>query len=201
MTTPRRACIKSDVLKLDGVSFLQWLQDPNHLYIAGNLSKYGKKQGLTDSKWFKDVKELQKFGSYEQDEDFSTVYEQCIRSTPELWNDLNCLENKILGCWCKLSQACHADILIKLYNEKKMNELQNMTTECSQTKSCLCSYHTCGTTKSCTSRRNRNAKYECPYCHYAPTRKWNLKKHLLNVHKLPITMVNIKMELQEPTIY
>ena len=118
MTTPRRACVKRDVLKLDGLSFSQWLQDPNNLYIAGDLSKYGKKHGLTDSKWYKNVNELQKFRSYEKDEDFLTVYEQCIRSTPDLWNDLDDLENKALGCWCKASQSCHADVLIKLYEEK-----------------------------------------------------------------------------------
>ena len=182
MTTPRRACVKGDVLKLNGLSFSKWLKHPNNLYIAGNLSKYGKRHGLTDSKWCKNVYELQKFGSYDQDEDFLTVYEQCIRSTPELWNDLDDLENKVLGCWCELSQACHADVLIKLYDEKKMNDLQNMTNQSSKMKYCE-------TTKYCTLRWNRKAKYVCPYCHYAPTRKWNLKNHLFNVHRLPITRV------------
>ena len=106
MTTPTRTCVKRDVLKLDGLTFSQWLQDPNNVYIAENLSKYGKKHNLTDSQWYKDVNELQKFRSYEKDEDYLTVYEQCIRSTPELWNDLDDLENKVLGCWCKASQTC-----------------------------------------------------------------------------------------------
>ena len=119
MTTPRRACIKSDVLKLDGLSFSKWLQDPNNLYIGRNLSKYGKKHGLSDSMWFRDINELQKFRSYDKDEDFSTVYEQCIRATPELYSNLDSLKGKVLGCWCKLSQPCHADVLIKLFEEKK----------------------------------------------------------------------------------
>ena len=118
MTTPRRACIKSDVLKLDGLSFSKWLQDPNNLYIGRNLSKYGKKHGLSDSMWFRDINELQKFRSYDKDEDFFTVYEQCIRATPELYSNLDSLKGKVLGCWCKLSQSCHADVLIKLFEEK-----------------------------------------------------------------------------------
>ena len=27
-------------------------------------------------------------------------------------------------------------------------------------------------------------KYKCPYCDYAPSRKWNLKKHLISVHRV-----------------
>ena len=118
MITPRRACIKRDVLKLNGTSFSKWLKDPNNLYIHENLEKYSKKFGLSDSIWYKDVDELQKFRSDNPDEDYLSVYEHCIRSTPELWNRLLELENKVLGCWCKPSQSCHADILIKLFNEK-----------------------------------------------------------------------------------
>ena len=116
---PRRACIKRDVLKLNGTSFSKWLNDPNHLYIHKNLARYGAKHGLRNAIWYKDVDELQKFRSNNQDEDYLTVYEQCVRNTPELWNNLDSLENKVLGCWCKLSDTCHADVLIKLFNEKK----------------------------------------------------------------------------------
>ena len=35
------------------------------------------------------------------------------------------MENKVLGCWCKPSQPCHADVLIKLFNEKKNDEVQD----------------------------------------------------------------------------
>ena len=27
-------------------------------------------------------------------------------------------------------------------------------------------------------------KFKCPYCEYAPSRKWNLKKHLISVHRV-----------------
>ena len=118
-STPTRACIMRDKLKLDGTSFSKWIKDPNNLYIQKNLGKYGEKHGLKNSIWFKDVDELQKFRSNDEDEDYLSVYEQCIRKTPELWNELDSLENKVLGCWCKPSQTCHADVLIKLYNEKK----------------------------------------------------------------------------------
>ena len=118
-STPRRACLKSDFLKLKGTTFAKWLKDSNNLYINKNLAKYAKKNDLSDSIWFKDIGELQKFIFNDKDEDYLTVYERCVRSTPEMWNCLENLENKVLGCWCKSSQSCHADVLIKLFKEKK----------------------------------------------------------------------------------
>ena len=114
---PTRTCLKRDVLQLKGTSFSQWLKDPNHIYINRNLAKYAKKDGLSDSVWYKNISELQKFTN-DEEIDLLTAYERCIRKTPELWNHLDQLENKVLGCWCKPSQACHADVLIKLYKEK-----------------------------------------------------------------------------------
>ena len=117
-STPRRACLKSDYLKLKGTTFSKWLKDSNNQYIHKNLAKYAKKNDLSDSIWFKDISELQKFISDDKDEDYLTVYERCVRSTPEMWNNIQNLENKVLGCWCKPSQPCHADVLIKLFKEK-----------------------------------------------------------------------------------
>ena len=115
---PKRTCVKRDVLKLKDTSFSKWLQDSNNLYIHKNLGKYGQKYGFSDSIWYKNIRELQKFVN-EEDDDYFSVYEKCIRSTPELWNSIDNLENKVLGCWCKPSQRCHADVLIKLFSEKK----------------------------------------------------------------------------------
>lgn len=52
-------------------------------------------------------------------------YEQHIRE--DLWDDLDELEGKRLGCWCittsKLEPVeCHGQILMKLFKEKKENE-------------------------------------------------------------------------------
>ena len=42
-----------------------------------------------------------------------------------LYNDLHELEDQILGCWCitDKNQFCHGNILIRLYNEKKLNDM------------------------------------------------------------------------------
>ena len=120
---PKRNCIKKEFLKLEGTSLSKWVQEPNHLYIHRNLSFHLKKKGISDSIWYKDIKELQKFVN-DEDEDYLNMYEKYIRQTPQLWNSLDNLENKVLGCWCEPSQPCHADVLIKLFNDKKNDEIQ-----------------------------------------------------------------------------
>lgn len=43
-------------------------------------------------------------------------YENWIKTQP-LMNDLHELKNKTLGCWCKPTNPCHGDVLVKLANE------------------------------------------------------------------------------------
>jgi hypothetical protein len=45
-------------------------------------------------------------------------YRNHIITTPELFNALEELEGKILGCWCK-PKSCHGDILVELIELKK----------------------------------------------------------------------------------
>ena len=120
---PKRNCVKKDFLKLKGTSLSKWLKEPNHLYIHGKLSKYLKKKGTPNSIWYKTIKELQPFTNGEEI-CLLTAYERCIRQTPQLWNSLDTLEDKVLGCWCKPTQPCHADVLIKLFVERKTNDIK-----------------------------------------------------------------------------
>ena len=53
------------------------------------------------------------------------LYEERVRNTPELWDLLEELEDKDLLCWCS-PKRCHADILIKLLEEKKLNKALNL---------------------------------------------------------------------------
>ena len=41
-----------------------------------------------------------------------------VQRTPELKNRLGELRKKVLLCHCYASQACHADVLIELYDEE-----------------------------------------------------------------------------------
>ena len=70
---------------------------------------------LPNSKWANPFK-IDKTDDSSRDK-VITQYEEYIRNNDELMNSLDELNNKILGCWCK-PEACHGDILVKLFNEK-----------------------------------------------------------------------------------
>ena len=40
-----------------------------------------------------------------------------------LLNDLDELEGKVLGCWCKPDKACHGDILVEIIESRKQTKL------------------------------------------------------------------------------
>src|SRR5690606_7663527 len=80
------------------------------------IGRENKTYGLECSKWANPYS-LEK---YSREESLS-LYEKYIRES-DLYNCLEELENKILGCWCK-PKKCHGDILIELYNEKRLNIL------------------------------------------------------------------------------
>lgn len=45
-------------------------------------------------------------------------FEDWIMSNEELISQIDELDGKTLGCWCK-PMACHGDVLVKLINEKR----------------------------------------------------------------------------------
>ena len=83
---------------------------PNHVYIGRNMSFYIK--GTFASKW-QNPFSVKKYGRDACLEKF----EEYIKNNNELYDQLDELENKELGCWCH-PQKCHGDILIKLLKEK-----------------------------------------------------------------------------------
>ena len=50
-------------------------------------------------------------------EEYEIYIRKCIKQDPDYFN-LDELDNKVLGCWCKPA-PCHGDILIKLLKEKR----------------------------------------------------------------------------------
>lgn len=82
---------------------------PYDVYI-GRGSKFGNpyshKEG-TSAAWVVETRE-----------DAIRLYEEWIRSQPELMAAAKKeLKGKILGCWCS-PLACHGDVLIKIANEE-----------------------------------------------------------------------------------
>lgn len=94
----------------------EWLSYPNNIYIGRNMSFYVP--GANKSKWSNPFS-VKKYGL----EQSLILYEQYIKSS-SLYDQLDELENKILGCWCIkthkecLNEICHGQVLIRLLNQK-----------------------------------------------------------------------------------
>jgi hypothetical protein len=103
--------IKKEELKKRGIADLEeWKTRNNTLYIGRNMV-YVK--GATESKW-KNPFSAQKYGR----DKCLELYEKHIKSKLELYDSLEELEGKELGCWCK-PESCHGDILVRLLEEKR----------------------------------------------------------------------------------
>jgi Domain of unknown function (DUF4326) len=100
---------KAELQKRNIKDFEQWNMKPNTLYIGRDITVYVK--GTTKSKWANPYN-AKKYGR----DECLKMYEKYIRESL-LYNQLNELKNKELGCWCK-PEACHGDILIKLLRER-----------------------------------------------------------------------------------
>ncbi len=94
-------------------------KEPYDVYIGrapGELGKWGNpythKEGTT-AKYKKDTRE----------EAIEAYRDYILKGEgTHLLKDLDELEGKILGCWCK-PKACHGDILVEIINERKQTKL------------------------------------------------------------------------------
>lgn len=103
-----RQCIKvSELRKIGYDSLKEWLKDPNHIYIGRNMSFYV--EGAIKSKW-NNPYTVKKYGRDKALE----LYRQLLLNNQDLLDQLPQLRDKVLGCWCKDNESCHADVLIGL---------------------------------------------------------------------------------------
>ena len=62
----------------------------------------------------------------ETSEEAISKYKDYVLSNPDLYNSLDELEGKVLGCFCK-PKPCHGDILLELLTEKKLKKIFDKT--------------------------------------------------------------------------
>jgi hypothetical protein len=55
-------------------------------------------------------------------EEALSKYKEYVLATPELIDNLDELEGKVLGCYCK-PEKCHGDVLLELITQKKLKKL------------------------------------------------------------------------------
>lgn len=90
-----------------------WLEKPENIYI-GREVRYV--EGAKKSKWSNpfSVKEFGRDACLE-------MYKNYVLGNKILMAELNTLEGKTLGCWCK-PEKCNGDVLLGLLDrEKKIN--------------------------------------------------------------------------------
>lgn len=61
---------------------------------------------------------VEQFGRDECIEKYEQYIRDKLQNNPELWQELQKLEGKVLGCFCK-PKRCHGDILVKILEEIK----------------------------------------------------------------------------------
>ena len=108
--SPTCVSLKKAALSSRGLhSFQDWASQPGTTYIGRSMSHYIP--GADGSKW-QNMFTVARYGLVRCLE----LYEERVRSSPELMGALWELEGQELGCWCKPG-PCHGDILIKIFNE------------------------------------------------------------------------------------
>lgn len=103
---------KPNLNKLGYKDLEDWLnKDKNHMYIGRNMEFYVK--GAKQSKWHNPYP-VKTYGLSK----CLILFEDYIVKDP-LYNQLDELKGKTLGCYCKEGEACHGDILLRLLKNKK----------------------------------------------------------------------------------
>ena len=99
---------KFELRKLGYNDLEHWLAaSPDHVYIGRSMVHYVK--GAVGSKWANPYK-----GDKQGREKRIQKYEEHLRNTPELIENIMELDGKIIGCWCH-PEPCHGDVIVKSF--------------------------------------------------------------------------------------
>lgn len=104
------------------MNLYKWMQNDNHLYIGrkGIIIYENKRFPNENSKWANPFK----ISKTETREIVLDKYKKYILENKQLYDSLEELDGKILGCWCH-PEPCHGHVLIELLNEKKLKFMKN----------------------------------------------------------------------------
>lgn len=103
--------VKVSELRKRGInSFSKWKKKNNTYYIGRDMTRFNS--DITGSKWGNPFN-VKKYGR----DECLRLYEQYIRKHPTLYDELEELVGKELGCWCH-PQGCHGHVLVRLLEEK-----------------------------------------------------------------------------------
>lgn len=108
----RRVDVHKANLKARGYDNLEhWLEDPQHVYIGRNVVYVAGARQHEFANGFA----VKKYGRDECMRRYEAWLVEAIKDD-EVRAKFETLRNKTLGCWCKADEACHADVIIRLFD-------------------------------------------------------------------------------------
>lgn len=123
------ASVKVAYLRTIGYkSFEEWLKGVENFYVGRNGrifigSGENKKVFYYPASIFGNPFVLRSNVKAEDDIDICLQkYYDYVKNNKELYNNLDSIKNKTIGCWCGINDKCHAKVLIKLLKEKSEAE-------------------------------------------------------------------------------
>ncbi|KAK3096136.1 hypothetical protein FSP39_023615 [Pinctada imbricata] len=112
--------LRLENLKTLGYNTVQdWLSDPQNLYIGCGISYLN----LPSSKWNNPF-DVKTYGTTTALSLYKDYVRYCTKlyDGKTLWDALEEIDGKVLGCWCR-PYKCHGDILFLLLQEKRDNQV------------------------------------------------------------------------------
>jgi hypothetical protein len=124
--TTTRTCVKIDQLRSKyndkDYSLKKWFSDPNNIYVGRNGRIFINKEPFCypSSIWHNPYK-LKDHSLDESLKMYREYITEKIQKSPNMY-DLNKLKGKNLGCFCKIGNNCHVDILIELIEQQDTHQ-------------------------------------------------------------------------------
>ena len=120
---PTLICVRRNFI--DPLSFNEWLQKEDSVYISTNIKKYSNNLvAVADAVWGLSWLDYKLYNNDITVATYLEEYEKFIRKNR--WGDLELLSGKEMGCWCENPVDCHGRVLQKLFKEylleKRMTE-------------------------------------------------------------------------------
>lgn len=128
--TVKTQCVKVAALRKvypgEDIDLEKWMAKPNTLYVGRRGRIFIRQPDgsnkvfvYKDSIWANPYKVGTKQGEYTLDKSLELYRKRILES--DLYNRLDELRGKILGCFCDQNAPCHAKVLVELYNDKIKN--------------------------------------------------------------------------------
>ena len=194
VTLPVYYCLHSE----SHFNISEWLlQEESHVYI-GSKTFFNKKtcklEGVSD--WSVPWLDQAFFDEEISLGTYFTYYEDFIRHYK--WDELDTLEGKKCGCWCKDKKMCKFTLIHRLFIEKKtiQQEYERNQQDEKRNEQKRLKMQSSKSFKSSRLIHKRKKKYRCRYCSYKTYNYSNYNEHKTVLHYKPKIVIAFNSPVQ-----